>query len=397
MLYSKKTVRDIDIQGKKVLLRCDFNVPLDKQTNEITDDARIKAALPTIEYLLENGASIVACSHLGRPKGQVNSKLSLVPVAERLSKLLGKTVIMASDVVGDDAAAKSAALKPGEIMLLENLRFHAEEEKNEPEFAKKLAAMADIYVSDAFGTVHRAHASTEGVSKYLPAVSGLLVAKELEFLGGALEEPQHPFVAVLGGSKVSDKLGVIDRLLDKADTLIIGGGMAYTFIKATGGSIGKSLCEEDKLDYCRDMLAKAEQKGVAILLPQDTVAAAEFKPDSSPVIVPTDAIPDDLMGLDIGPEAAKQYADAVKNAGTVVWNGPMGVFEFAAFAKGTIAVANAMADCAGTTIIGGGDSAAAVAQFGLENKMSHVSTGGGASLEFMEGKALPGVTCLLDK
>ena len=397
MVYSKKTVRDVDLNGKKVLLRCDFNVPLDKETNEITDDTRIKAALPTIEFLLDNGAGVIACSHLGRPKGEVNPKLSLKPVAARLSELLGKSVIMANDVAGEDAIAKAANLKPGEIMLLENLRFHAEEEKNDPEFAKKLASMADIYVSDAFGTVHRAHASTEGVSKYLPAVSGFLVEKELRFLGESLDDPKHPFVAVLGGSKVSDKLAVIDKLLDKADTLIIGGGMAYTFIKAQGGSIGLSLCEEDRLDYCREMLEKAKQKGVEILLPSDTVAAAEFKADSPPVVVDTNTIPYNLMGLDIGPDTAALFADKVRGAGTVVWNGPVGVFEFDAFSKGTLAVAQAMAQCAGTTIIGGGDSAAAVSQFGLGNKMSHVSTGGGASLEFMEGKALPGVVCLLNK
>ena len=397
MVYSKKTVSDVDLEAQKVLLRCDFNVPLDKETNEITDDTRINAALPTIKYLLDNGASVVACSHLGRPKGEINPKLSLKPVAERLSEFLGKSVIMADDVVGGDAMAKASALKSGEIMLLENLRFHPEEEKNDPEFAKKLASMGDIFVSDAFGTVHRAHASTEGVANYLPAVSGLLVEKELRFLGDALNNPKRPFVAVLGGSKVSDKLAVIDKLLDKANTLIIGGGMAYTFIKAEGGSIGLSLCEEDKLSYCHEMLEKAKKLGVEILLPTDTVAAAEFKPDSTPVVVDIHAIPDNLMGLDIGPETAEIFAERVRNAGTVLWNGPLGVFEFEAFSHGTFAVAQAMAECAGTTIIGGGDSAAAVALFGLGDKMSHVSTGGGASLEFMEGKALPGVICLLDK
>ena len=397
MNYSKKTVKDIDVAGKKVFLRCDFNVPRDKTTNEITDDKRISAAIPTIEYLLSQGAAVIACSHMGRPNGEWNPELSMVPVGERLSSLLGKPVKVAKDVVGDDAAAMAAGLKGGEIMLLENLRYHNEETKNDPEFAKKLAGMADIFVSDAFGTVHRAHASTEGVSHYLPAVSGLLVTKELEVLGGALTEPKRPFVAILGGAKVSDKLGVISNLLEKADTLIIGGGMAYTFIKAQGGSIGTSLCEDDKLDYALEMIKKAEAKGVKFMLPFDTNAAAEFSPDAENKQVETKAIPDDYMGLDIGEKTAEAFAEEIRNAGTVIWNGPMGVFEFPKFADGTKAVAEAMADCNGVTIIGGGDSAASVEQFGLAEKISHVSTGGGASLEFLEGKELPGVACLLDK
>ena len=397
MMCSKKTVKDVDVREKTVLLRCDFNVPLDKDTGEITDDARIEGAIPTITYLLGQGAKVIACSHLGRPKGKVNPALSLGPVAERLALLLGGPVKMAKDVVGEDAASFAASLKPGEIMMLENLRFHKEEEENDPEFARKLASMADIFVSDAFGTVHRAHASTEGVSHYLTAVSGFLVARELEVLGGAMESPDRPFVAILGGSKVSDKLGVISNLLDKADVLLVGGGMAYTFIKAQGGDIGSSLCENDRLEYAREMLNKARANNVRLLLPADTVAAAEFKPDAAPVTVATDSIPDGMMGLDIGPEAAKEYGDIIKTAGTVVWNGPMGVFEFPAFAAGTRAVAEAMAESAAITIIGGGDSAAAVGQFGLADKMTHISTGGGASLEFIEGIELPGVVCLLDE
>ena len=397
MNYNKKSVEDIDVAGKKVLLRCDFNVPLDKETGVITDDKRIVASLPTIKYLLEKGAAVVACSHMGRPKGEVDPKLSLAQVAERLGQHLGMSVKMAKDVVGEDAKALAKDLKPGEIMLLENLRFHKQETKNDPEFAKELASMADVYVSDAFGTVHRAHASTEGVSHYLPAVSGFLVAKELKLLGGALDEPKRPFVAILGGSKVSDKLGVINNLLDKADTLIIGGGMAYTFMKAQGGTIGKSLCQLDQTQYALDMIEKAKKNGVKLMLPFDTVAAAEFSPDAEPIVDPTMAIPDELEGLDIGPETAKAYADEIKNAATVVWNGPMGVFEFATFAKGTIAVAQALADSDCISIIGGGDSAAAAQQFGFADRITHISTGGGASLEFLEGIELPGVACLLDK
>ena len=397
MNYNKKTILDVDVAGKKILLRCDFNVPQDKETGAITSDKRIVAALPTIRYLLEKKAAVIACSHLGKPKGEWKTKLSLAPVAQRLSELLGQEVIFAKDIVGEDAKAKAAALQGGQIMLLENLRFDPREEKNDPEFAKELASMAELYVSDAFGTVHRAHASTAGVAAFLPAVSGLLVAKELEVMGGALNDPKRPFVAVLGGAKVSDKIGVINNLLDKADTIIIGGGMAYTFAKAQGGSIGKSLCEEDKLDYAREMIAKAEKNGVKLLLPSDTMAADDFSNDANRQVVSTMAIPDGWEGMDIGPDTIRTFCDAVKGAGTVVWNGPMGVFEFENFAAGTRAMAQALADSGAITIVGGGDSAAAVEQMGFADKITHISTGGGASLEFLEGLELPGVACLLDK
>ena len=422
MNYNKKTVKDIDVKGKKVLLRCDFNVPQDKATGAITDDKRIRAALPTIQYLLEQGAAVIACSHLGKPEPNFEKwvkkqtekgkdpaslteekwkasleKLSLAPVAKRLSELLGQEVIMAADVVGSDAKAKAAALQPGQILLLENTRFEKGETKNDPELAKAMADLADLYVSDAFGAVHRAHASTAGVAAYLPAVSGFLIQKELEIMGGALANPKRPLVAILGGSKVSSKIGVINNLLDIADTIIIGGGMAYTFAKAQGGSVGKSLLEADWLDYCNDMIAKAKEKGVKLLLPVDTMAASEFSADAKPVLCDTMAIPDDMMGMDIGPKTIQEYTQAVKGAGTVIWNGPMGVFEFPAFAEGTRAVAKALAETDAITIIGGGDSAAAVAQLGYADRMTHISTGGGASLEFLEGKELPGVACLLDK
>ena len=397
MNYNKKTILDVDVAGKKILLRCDFNVPQDKETGAITSDKRIVAALPTIRYLLEKKAAVIACSHLGKPKGEWKTKLSLAPVAQRLSQLLGQEVIFAKDIVGEDAKAKAAALQGGQIMLLENLRFDPREEKNDPSFAKELASMSELYVSDAFGTVHRAHASTAGVAAYLPAVSGLLVAKELEVMGGALNTPKRPFVAVLGGAKVSDKIGVINNLLDKADTIIIGGGMAYTFAKAQGGSIGKSLCEEDKLDYAREMIAKAEKNGVKLLLPSDTMAADDFSNDAKRQVVSTMAIPDGWEGMDIGPDTIRTFCDAVKGAGTVVWNGPMGVFEFENFAAGTRAMAQALADSGAITIVGGGDSAAAVEQMGFADKITHISTGGGASLEFLEGLELPGVACLLDK
>ncbi len=397
MNYNKKTILDVDVAGKKILLRCDFNVPQDKETGAITSDKRIVAALPTIRYLLEKKAAVIACSHLGKPKGEWKAKLSLSPVAQRLSELLGQEVIFAKDIVGEDAKAKAAALQGGQIMLLENLRFDPREEKNDPSFAEELASMAELYVSDAFGTVHRAHASTAGVAAYLPAVSGLLVAKELEVMGGALNNPKRPFVAVLGGAKVSDKIGVINNLLDKADTIIIGGGMAYTFAKAQGGSIGKSLCEEDKLDYAREMIAKAEKNGVKLLLPSDTMAADDFSNDAKRQVVSTMAIPDGWEGMDIGPDTIRTFCDAVKGAGTVVWNGPMGVFEFENFAAGTRAMAQALADSGAITIVGGGDSAAAVEQMGFADKITHISTGGGASLEFLEGLELPGVACLLDK
>ena len=397
MNYSKKTVRDMDVAGKKVLLRCDFNVPQDKKTGEITSDKRIVAALPTIRYLLDKGAAVIACSHLGKPKGEWKEKLSLAPVAKRLSELLGQEVIFAQDIVGEDAKAKAAALQGGQIMLLENLRFDPREEKNDPSFAKELASMAELYVSDAFGTVHRAHASTAGVAAFLPAVSGLLVARVPEIMGGALENPKRPFVAVLGGAKVSDKIGVINNLLEKADTIIIGGGMAYTFARAQGGSIGKSLCEDDKLDYALEMIAKAKKNGVKLLLPSDTVAADDFSNDAKRQVVSTMAIPADYEGMDIGPDTTKTFCDAVKGAGTVVWNGPMGVFEFDNFAAGTRAMAQALAGSGAITIVGGGDSAAAVEQMGFADKITHISTGGGASLEFLEGIELPGVACLLDK
>ena len=396
MNYNKKTVKDIDVAGKKVLLRCDFNVPQDKATGAITDDKRIVAALPTIQYLLEQNAAVIACSHLGKPKGEWKESLSLAPVAKRLSELLGKDVIFAKDIIGEDAKAKAAALQPGQIMLLENLRFDKREEKNDPEFAKELSSMAEVYVSDAFGAVHRAHASTAGVAAYLPAVSGFLIGKELDIMGKALDDPKRPFVAVLGGAKVSDKINVINNLLEKADTIIIGGGMAYTFKKAQGYTIGQSLLEADKLDYAKDMMAKAEAKGVKFLLPVDNLCAAEFSADAKPVLAEGN-IPDDLMGMDIGPKTIAAFSDAVEGAGTVVWNGPMGVFEFPAFAEGTKAMAKALAESGAITIVGGGDSAAAVEQLGFADKMTHISTGGGASLEFLEGKELPGVACLLDK
>ena len=422
MNYNKKTVKDIEVAGKKVLLRCDFNVPMAKDgSGVITDDKRIRAALPTIQYLLDQNAAVIACSHMGKPVATFDSyvkkqaekgkdpasiteeewkkslaKLSLAPVAKRLSELLGREVIMASDVVGPDAQAKAAALQPGQILLLENTRFEKGETKNDPALAKAMADMAEVYVSDAFGAVHRAHASTAGVAAYLPAVSGFLIQKELEIIGGALANPKRPLVAILGGSKVSSKIGVINNLLEIADTIIIGGGMTYTFLKAQGGSIGKSLLEEDWLDYCNDMMKKAKEKGVKLLLPEDTICAKEFSADAEPILVDSMNIPDDCMGMDIGPKAIAAYADAVKDAGTVIWNGPMGVFEFPAFAKGTQAVAEALSNSNAITIIGGGDSAAAVQQLGYADKMTHISTGGGASLEFMEGKELPGVACLLD-
>ena len=398
MNYNKKTVTDVDVKGKKVLLRCDFNVPMAKDgSGVITDDKRIRAALPTIQYLLDNNAAVIACSHMGKPKGEVKPELSLKPVAARLSQLLGKPVIMADDVVGPDAKAKAAALQPGQIMLLENTRFEPGETKNNPALAKAMADMADLYVSDAFGAVHRAHASTAGVAQYLPAVSGFLIQKELEVIGGALANPKRPLVAILGGSKVSSKIGVINNLLEIADTVIIGGGMAYTFSAAMGGKIGNSLLEADWEEYALKMMDKAKEKGVKLLLPVDTMCADKFAPDANSQVVKSGQIPDGWEGLDIGPETVKLYCDAVADAGTVIWNGPMGVFEFPAFAKGTQAVAEALSKTSAITIIGGGDSAAAVQQLGYADKMTHISTGGGASLEIMEGKELPGVACLLDK
>ena len=393
---NKKTIEDIDVSGKRVLVRCDFNVPLDG--TKITDDTRIVAALPTIQYLLDHNAAVILCSHLGRPKGEFNMKYSLAPVAERLSEKLDKKVVLAKDVIGEDATKCVDAMKPGDIVLLENVRFHKEEEKNDPEFAKKLASFAEIYVNDAFGTAHRAHASTEGVAHYLPAVAGFLIGKELDVMGKALENPARPFVAILGGAKVSDKIGVINNLLDKVDTLIIGGGMSYTFQKALGGSVGNSLCENDKLDLAKEMLEKAKAKGVRMLLPVDNVCGQEFSNDTMRITVHSKQIPDGWEGMDIGPNTQALFAAEIANAATVVWNGPMGVFEFPNFAAGTRAIAQALADnqnC--VSIIGGGDSAAAVEQMGYADKMTHISTGGGASLEFLEGKELPGVAALNDK
>ena len=434
-MLNKKSVADIKVTGKKVLVRCDFNVPM--KDGVITSDKRIVGALPTIKYLLDNGAAVILCSHMGKPHNVFNDKiklnkkekakiealpenerdaataeliekakkdvkkLTLAPVAARISELLGKDVIMAKDVVGEDAKAKAAALKPGDVMLLENVRFHAEEEKNDPEFAKQLASLAEIYVNDAFGTAHRAHASTAGVADYLPAVCGFLIQKEIDVMGKALDDPDRPFVAILGGAKVADKLTVIENLLGKVDTLIIGGGMAYTFLAAQGKSIGTSLFDDTKLDYCKEMLAKAEKNGVKLLLPVDTVVAKAFPDPIDAAIdvktVSSDCIPADMMGLDIGEKTRELFADAIKNAKTVVWNGPMGVFENPTLAAGTIAVAKALADSGATTIVGGGDSAAAVEQLGFADKITHISTGGGASLEFLEGKQLPGITCLNDK
>ena len=396
MNLNKKTIEDVQVKGKKVLVRCDFNVPLDADKN-ITDETRINAALPTIKYLLDNGAAVILCSHLGRPKGEFNMKYSLAPVAKRLSEKLGFEVKLAEDVIGPSAKKLAAEVKPGEAIMLENVRFHAEEEKNDPAFAKELASMAELYVSDAFGTVHRAHASTAGVADYLPAVAGYLIGKELNFLGNAVETPVRPFVAILGGAKVKDKIGVITNLLEKVDTLIIGGGMAYTFSKAMGGEIGDSLLDEERIGLAKDMMKAAEEKGVKFLLPVDTVIANDFDNPTEIKTVPAGEIPAGWQGLDIGPKTIELFSDAVKNAKTVVWNGPMGVFEKPEFAKGTLAIATAMAESDATTIIGGGDSAAAVTQMGLAPKMSHISTGGGASLEFLEGKVLPGVAALNDK
>jgi len=428
---NKKTVEDIDVAGKHVLVRCDFNVPM--KDGVITDTKRIVGALPTIKYLVDHNAKVILCSHMGRPhnifndvvkldkkekkkidampeaeqaeatakaleaaKGDVK-KFSLAPVAAELSKLLGKEVIMAKDVVGSDAKAKAAALKDGEVLMLENVRFHAEETKNDPDFAKALASMAEIYVNDAFGTAHRAHASTAGVADYLPAVCGYLIQKEISIMGGALENPKRPFVAILGGAKVSDKIGVINNLIEKVDTLIIGGGMAYTFFKALGHEIGTSICEDDKVELAKEMMDKAKAKGINFLIPVDNVVATEYSADSEWKIVDSDDIPEGWMGLDIGPKSRELFANAVKNAGTVVWNGPMGVSEWENFANGTIAVAKAVADSNAISIIGGGDSAAAVEKLGFADKMTHISTGGGASLEFLEGLELPGIACLNEK
>ena len=399
MNYNKKSIEDIDVSGKRVLCRCDFNVPT--KNGKITSDKRIVAAMPTIEYLVNHGAKVILCSHMGKPKGEWKPELSLKVVADRISQLLGKEVVMAADVAGEDSRAKAAALKDGDVMMLENTRFMKGETKNDPELSKALADLADIFVNDAFGTAHRAHSSTAGVADYLPAVSGFLVNKEVSIMGKALANPERPFVAILGGAKVSDKLNVINNLLEKVDTLIIGGGMAYTFLAAKGYSVGTSLLDSEKIDYCKEMMAKAEAKGVKLLLPIDTVVAASFPDpidgDVDVQTVPADAIPADKMGLDIGEKTRELFADAAKSAKTVVWNGPMGVFENPTLAKGTIAVAQALADSEAVTIVGGGDSAAACEQLGFADKITHISTGGGASLEFLEGLELPGIACLQDK
>lgn len=394
----KKTVKDIALQGKKVLMRADFNVPINDAL-EITDDTRIQATLPTIQYILDQGAALILMSHLGRPKNEPDPKYSLAPVAKALAKVLNRDVIFNDDgeVVGQVTKDAAAALQSGQVLLLQNTRFRPEEKKNEAGFAKELASLGDVFVDDAFGSCHRAHASTAGVANYLPAVSGFLIQKELEFIGGALDDPKHPFVAILGGAKVSDKIGVITNLLQKVDALIIGGGMAYTFYKAQGYEIGTSLLEADKVELAAGLLKEAKAKGVKLYLPVDNVVAPEFDAKATPTVVPSNAIPKDQMGMDIGPKTRKLYADVIKSAKTVIWNGPMGVFEFDAFAEGTKAVAQAMADSDATTIIGGGDSAAAVKQMGYADKISHISTGGGASLEFMEGKVLPGIDVLEDK
>ena len=394
---AKKTIEDVNVQGKRVLVRVDYNVPLTPE-GTVADDKRIVASLPTVKYLLEHGARVILCSHLGRPKGTVKPEFSLKPVAARLGELLpGVKIDFASDCIGEEAKEKAMALQDGQILLLENLRFHKEEEKNDPEFAKELASLAEIYVSDAFGTVHRAHASTAGVAAYLPAVAGFLIGKELSIMGQALEDPQRPFVAILGGAKVADKIGVIKNLLQKCDSLIIGGGMAYTFFAAKGYGIGDSLLDKDSIGLAKDLMAEAESRGVKLLLPVDTVVAKEFAADAEHKTVKVSEIPDGWQGLDIGEESRKLFAETIKTAKTVIWNGPMGVFEFPAFAKGTAAVAEACAQCQVTTIIGGGDSASAVKKLGYADKMTHISTGGGASLEFLEGKVLPGVAALNDK
>ena len=393
---NKKTIKDIDLTGKKVLVRCDFNVPYD-ENRVITDNRRIVAALPTIEYLLENNCKVILCSHLGRPKGEVKPEFSMDIVAKELSRLLDKEVILAKDVVGPDAMIKASNLKEGQVMLLENVRFEPGEEKNDEELSKKFASLAEIFVNDAFGTAHRAHSSTTGVANYLPAVSGFLIEKELNFLGNALENPERPFMAILGGKKVSDKIGVISSLLEKVDVLMIGGAMAYTFFKAMGYNVGNSICELDKLDLAKEIMTKAELKGVKFMLPVDTKIGKEFDPNTESKIVGYKEIPDDWEGFDIGPETIKLYEEELKNAKTVIWNGPLGLFEYEQFAIGTNSIAKALANIDAIKIIGGGDSAAAVEKTGLAEKFTHISTGGGASLEFLEGKKLPGIEAIQDK
>ncbi len=392
---NKKTVEDLDVAGKKVLVRCDFNVKM--ENGVITSDKRIVASLPTIQYLIDNKAKLILCSHLGRPKGEFNPEFSMAPVAARLSELLGKEVKLAKDVVGESAQALAADLKEGEVLLLENVRFEPGETKNDPELSKKFAALADLYVNDAFGSAHRAHSSTTGVADYLPSAVGYLIQKEIQFIGGALENPKRPLVAILGGAKVSDKIGVINNLIDKCDTVIIGGGMAYTFFKALGQQIGTSLVDEDNIENAKGMMAKARAKGVNFMLPVDNIIATRYAPDAEHMRIYSDSIPDGWMGLDIGPVTAELFAKSIKGAGTVIWNGPMGVSEWEDFAQGTIAVAKGVAESGAISIIGGGDSAAAIKKLGFEKQMSHISTGGGASLEFLEGKELPGVAALNDK
>lgn len=393
---NKKTVKDIDVKGKKVLVRCDFNVPQDENGN-ITDTRRIVSSLPTIKYLIENGAKVILCSHLGRPKGEVKKEFSLAPVAKELSKELGIEVKLANDIVGESAKSLTANMQEGEVVLLENVRFDAREEKNDSEMAKELASLAEIYVNDAFGTSHRAHASTAGVADYLPAVSGFLIEKEIDFMGNALENPKRPFVAILGGKKVSDKIGVINSLLEKVDTLMIGGAMAYTFFKAQGYEVGNSICELDKLDLANELMEKAKKNGVKLMLPVDTKLGKEFDKDTESKTVKYTEIPEGWEGFDIGEETIKLYKEELKNAKTIVWNGPLGLFEFDQFAIGTNEIAKTLAEVDAITIIGGGDSAAAIEKAGLADKMTHISTGGGASLEFLEGKKLPGIECLQDK
>ncbi len=394
-MFLKKTMKDINVKGKRVFVRVDFNVPM--EDGHITDDTRIRAALPTIQYLLKEGAKVILASHLGRPKGEVKEEFRLTAVGTRLAELIGQPVTKLDESIGEAVEEAIASMQEGDIVLLENVRFHKGEEKNDEELAKAFASLADVYVNDAFGAAHRAHASTEGIAKFIPAVSGFLMEKELEVLGKALSNPERPFTAIIGGAKVKDKIGVIENLLDKVDHLIIGGGLSFTFIKAQGYDIGKSLLEEDKIELAREFIEKAKEKGVQLHMPIDTVVANEFSKDAETQVVNIDAIPSDWMGLDIGPKTAEQYAEVINNSKLIIWNGPMGVFEMEQFANGTKTVANAMAATAGYTIIGGGDSAAAVEKFEVASKMDHISTGGGASLELMEGKALPGIVALNDK
>ena len=393
----KKTVKDIEVRDKRVLVRVDFNVPRDKSTGEITDDARIRAALPTIQYLIDQNAKVILCSHLGRPGGEVKKELRLARVSERLSELLGKPVKCMQDCVGSEVEKSVGEMQSSDVILLENLRFHAEETKNEPSFARSLANLAEVYVNDAFGTAHRAHASTAGVADYLPAVSGFLMEKEIEFLGRALADPARPFAMIIGGAKVGDKISLLENIIEKVDVLIVGGGMANTFIKAQGYTVGNSKVEDDQLEFSRNLIEKAALKGVRLILPVDGIAAEDFEAESLTRIVSLDDVPDNWMLLDVGPESVKRFSEELRGCRTIVWNGPMGVFEFPAFAKGTQAIASLVAELDATTIIGGGDTAAAVKQMGVASKMTHVSTGGGASLEFMEGKTLPGVAALMDK